>query len=48
MVFEKEGFLKVDYSRLTAVLIEAVKELNARVKALEAKAWEYKLYLDHI
>lgn len=31
------GFLTVDYSRLTAVLIQAVKELEARVVALEAK-----------
>ena len=29
------GFLVVDYTRLTAVLIQAVKELEARVAALE-------------
>jgi hypothetical protein len=36
MVREREnGFLVVDYTRLTAVLIQAVKELEARVAALE-------------
>jgi hypothetical protein len=32
-----DGMLGVDYGRLTAVLIEAVKELTARVKELEAR-----------
>ena len=31
------GFLAVKYEKLTAVLIEAVKELSARVKELESK-----------
>ena len=34
---DEMGTKSVDYSRLTAVLIEAVKELSARVKELEAK-----------
>ena len=38
MVHQVGEHLKVDYSRLSAVLIEAVKELASRVKALEAKA----------
>ena len=31
------GYLAVDYEKLTAVLIEAVKELSAKVESLEAK-----------
>ena len=34
---DEMGTKSVDYSRLTAVLIEAVKELSARVKELEGK-----------
>ena len=34
---DEMGTKSVDYSRLTAVLIEAVKNLSARVKELEAK-----------
>ena len=34
---DKMGTKSVDYSRLTAVLIEAVKDLSARVKELEGK-----------
>ena len=34
---DEMGTKSVDYSRLTAVLIEAVKELSARVKELENK-----------
>ena len=34
---DEMGTKSVDYSRLTAVLIEAVKELSARVKKLENK-----------
>ena len=33
---DEMGTKSVDYSRITAVLIEAVKELSAKVKALEA------------
>ena len=38
IVHTHDNHLTVDYSRLTAVLIEAVKELDSRVKALEARA----------
>ena len=34
---DEMGTKSVDYSRITAVLIEAVKELSARVKKLESK-----------
>ena len=34
---DEMGTKSVDYSRITAVLIEAVKELSARVKELESK-----------
>jgi hypothetical protein len=34
---DKEGYKSVNYSALSAVLIEAVKELNAEVKALKAE-----------
>ena len=34
---DEMGTKSVDYSRITAVLIEAVKELSARVKELENK-----------
>ena len=34
---DEMGTKSVDYSRLTAVLIEAVKDLSARVKELEDK-----------
>ena len=34
---DEMGTKSVDYSRLTAVLIEAVKDLSARVKELEGK-----------
>ena len=38
LVHEREnGFLAVDYVKLTAVLIEAVKELSAKVEALGSK-----------
>lgn len=30
-----DGYLAIDYGRLTAVLIEAIKELNAKVEALQ-------------
>jgi hypothetical protein len=33
----ESGYLAVDYEKLTAVLIEAVKELSAKVETLEAK-----------
>jgi hypothetical protein len=33
-----DGYKAVDYSRLTAVLIEAVKELNAKNQALQAQS----------
>jgi hypothetical protein len=32
-----DGFLSVDYGRLTPILIEAVKTLTARVEELEAR-----------
>jgi len=35
--YDEMGTKSVDYSRITAVLIEAVKELSARVKELESK-----------
>jgi len=35
--YDEMGTKSVDYSRITAVLIEAVKELSARVKELENK-----------
>ena len=38
LVIKKDDHLTVNYSRLVAVLIEAVKELDTRVKALESKA----------
>ena len=34
---DEMGTKSVDYSRITAVLIEAVKDLSARVKELESK-----------
>ena len=38
LVVEREnGYLAVDYVKMNAVLIEAVKELSAKVEALEAK-----------
>ena len=38
LVVEREnGYLAVDYIKMNAVLIEAVKELSAKVEALEAK-----------
>lgn len=33
---DDDGYLRVSYDRLVPVLIEAIKELNARIKALEA------------
>lgn len=38
IVHTQDDHLTVNYARLSAVLIEAVKELANRVKALEAKA----------
>ena len=35
LVHEKDGLLTVDYEKLVAPLIEAVRELDERVKALE-------------
>ena len=38
LVHEREDkYLSVDYVKLTAVLLEAVKELSAKVEALESK-----------
>ena len=34
---DDEGFKSVDYGRLSAILVEAVKELAARLTALEGK-----------
>jgi hypothetical protein len=34
----EEGTMSVGYDRLTAVLVGAVKELNARLAAVEARA----------
>jgi hypothetical protein len=41
LVGETDGVKSVNYSGLTAVLIETVKNLSERVKALEAKLGEY-------
>ncbi|TWC06661.1 MULTISPECIES: tail fiber domain-containing protein [unclassified Pseudomonas] len=37
LVVEKEGYKQLDYEKLTAPLIEAVRELNGRIANLEAK-----------
>ena len=38
LVHERDnGYLAVDYIKLTAVLLQAVKELNAKVEACMAK-----------
>lgn len=37
VVENQDGYLSVAYGNVVAVLIEAIKELNARVKVLEAK-----------
>ena len=37
---DKDGYKAVDYAKLTAVLIESVKELSAEVKALKARLSE--------
>jgi hypothetical protein len=34
---DTNGYLRVSYDRLVPVLLEAIKELNARIKVLEAK-----------
>ena len=39
---DAEGMKSVNYSQMTAVLIEAVKELNQKIEALEAENSELK------
>jgi hypothetical protein len=36
-IWDDENYLGVDYGRLTAVLVEAVKELNTEIKALQER-----------
>ncbi|OFY86554.1 MAG: hypothetical protein A3F72_08725 [Bacteroidetes bacterium RIFCSPLOWO2_12_FULL_35_15] len=40
---DSKGFKSIDYSRLTPVLIEAIKELNTKVESLEKEIAETKL-----
>ena len=34
---DKESYLSVNYNALTSILIEAIKDLSAKIKVLEAK-----------
>jgi uncharacterized protein YlxW (UPF0749 family) len=43
---DDEGFKSVNYAQMTAVLIEAVKELNAKVETLESENTDLKAQVE--
>ncbi len=45
---KEDGYKAVNYAQMTAVLIEAVKELNAKVEALEGENTELKAELSKV